>query len=171
MREFTKHHDIVAQIKAWFAKKQFAHVTMSEKVNFIGNLYDDYFIRTELVLSSPLNNFPHVEIWITNDGAIGFGLRYKNRSSKFSCGHQPAHINSELVLTLLEILAHGSCAIQRTGLWFLGFTHFKLFIKDDDFRKLKNYDSSMDYEYAIHYIHSCKELPQGKNVVEFSAWL
>ena len=61
MKQFTKHHDIVAQIKAWFAKKQFAHVTMSEKVNFVGNPYDDYFVLTELVLSSPLNNFPHIK--------------------------------------------------------------------------------------------------------------
>lgn len=171
MREFTKHHDIVAQIKAWFAKKQFAHVTMSEKVNFIGNSYADYFVRTELVLSSPLNNFPLVEIWVTNDGAIGFGLRYKNHSSKFTCGHQPVHINSDLVLALLEILAHGACAIKKTGLWFLGFTNFKLFIKDDEFRKLKRFNSSMDYDYATHYILPCEELPQGRNVVELSAWL
>ena len=171
MREFTKHHDIVAQIKAWFAKKQFAHVTMSEKVNFIGNPYDDYFVRTELVLSSPLNNFPHIEIWVTNDGAIGFALCYKNRSAKFACGHQPAHISSELVLTLLEILAHGACVIKRTRLWFLGFTNFKLFIKDDEFRKLQNFDSLADYDYATHFITPCEELPRGKNVVELSAWL
>ena len=171
MREFTKHHDIVAQIKAWFAKKQFTHVTMSEKVNFIGSPYDDYFVRTELVLSSSLNNFPHIKIWVTNDGAIGFGLRYKNRSSKFACGHQPAHISSDLVLALLEILAHGACAIQRTGLWFLGFTNFKLLIRDNEFRKLKLFASSADYEYATHYIYPCEELPHGKNVVELSAWL
>lgn len=171
MREFTKHHDIVAQIKAWFAKKQFTHVTMSEKVNFVGNLYDDCFVQTELVLSSPLNNFPNIKIWVTNDGAIGFGLRYKTSSSKFACGHPPAHISSELILTLLEILAHGACAIKRTGLWFLGFTHFKLFIKDDEFRKLQSFDSLTDYDYATHYISPCEELPQGKNVVTLSAWL
>lgn len=171
MKEFTQHHDIVAQIKAWFAKKQFAHVTMSEKINFVGSLYDDYFVQTELVLSSPLNNFPHIEIWITNNGAIGFGLRYKTSSSKFSCGHHPAHISSELILTLLEILAHGTCAIKRTSLWFLGFTNFKLFIKDEEFRKLQNFDSLTDYDYATHYIAPCEELPQGKNVVTLSAWL
>lgn len=170
MKEFAKHHAIVAQIKTWFAKKQFAHVTMSEKVNFVGNPYDDYYIRTELVLSSPLNNFPHVQIWITNDGAIGFGLKYKNRSEKFACGHQPVHINSELVLTLLEILTRGACAIKKDALWFLGFSHFKLFLTADDFQKLKTYDSMMDYDYATHYIRSCEKLPQGKNVVELSVW-
>lgn len=170
MKEFTKHHDIVAQIKTWFVKKQFAHVTMSEKVNFIGNPYDEYFVRTELTLSSPLDNFPHIEIWITNDGAIGFGIGHKDPPSKFFCGHQPVHINSELVLTLLDILAEGTCAIKRSGLYFIGFTKFKLFIKKEDFKKLKNYDYAMDYSYATHYIHPCETLPQGKNVVELSAW-
>lgn len=171
MKEFTKHHDIVAQIKTWFAQKNFTHVTMSEKINFIGNLYDKSFARTELVLSSSVNNFFHVEVWVTNDGAIGFGIGHPENPAKLICGHQPVHIHSKMVLTLLDIIANGACVIKKSWLHFLGFRKYSLFIKKDDLQKIQHFDSAKeDYSYATHYILPCEKLPRGRNVFAISAW-
>lgn len=128
-------------LNEWFERKSLKHVLMEEKFGKNQGTNSDY-VEVYSCIFEPQNlHEARVEVFLTEDGLIGFGLEKwsrlflrKNRKTNcvwFVAGKEPHTINSEALLRLLELFSRGSFYVKGFAFPVFGIQSSKVFINSD----------------------------------------
>ena len=119
------HDDAVTQIRDLFQKAEAVDVCMVENDNPQNDPYPDYAIVREFRFEPASLSKCRLEIWICEDGLMGFGIEsWKRIAERMTCktsrqgfvgGFEPHPMPAETISSLFHAVAAGDVTVSAAG--------------------------------------------------------